>query len=60
MHVTHLDNRSSPFAVSYHSAPRSGEALSLRLARLAADLGNGMIQQTPSRRWSGWPGDPRL
>ncbi len=30
-----------------HSATRSGEASSLRLARLAADLSNGIYQQTP-------------
>ena len=30
-----------------HSAPRSGETLSLRVARLAADLTNGIIQQPP-------------
>ena len=49
MHVTHLSDQSSPFAVS--SAPpfrsRSGKTSSLRLARLAADLSNGINQQTP-------------
>ena len=30
-----------------HSDPRSGETSALRLARLAANLGNGIIQQTP-------------
>jgi hypothetical protein len=29
-----------------HSSPRSGETSALRLARLAANLGNGIIQQT--------------
>ena len=51
MHVTHLDDQASPLAVS--SAPpfpsaRSGETSSLRLAPLAADLSNGIPQQTPS------------
>jgi hypothetical protein len=32
-----------------HSDPRSGETSALRLARLAANLGNGIIQQTPSQ-----------
>jgi hypothetical protein len=31
-----------------HSGPRSGETSALRLARLAANLGNGIIQRTPS------------
>ena len=31
-----------------HSATRSGGISSLRLARLAADLSNGINQQTPS------------
>ena len=35
MHVTHLDDQSTPLAAS------------LRLARLAADMSNGIIQQTP-------------
>jgi hypothetical protein len=30
-----------------HSNPRSDETSALRLARLAANLGNGIIQQTP-------------
>ncbi|MEX2135325.1 MAG: DUF664 domain-containing protein, partial [Acidimicrobiia bacterium] len=30
-----------------HSGPRSGETSALRLARLAANLGNGIIQRTP-------------
>ena len=49
MHVTHLDDQSSPLAVSSASpsATRSGETLSWRLARLAADSSNGINQQTP-------------
>ena len=49
MHVTHLSDQSSPLAVS--SAPpfrsRSDETSSLRLARLAADLSNGINQHAP-------------
>jgi hypothetical protein len=30
-----------------HSGPRSGETSALRLARLAANLGYGIIQRTP-------------
>ncbi len=52
MHVTDLDGQSSPLAASsvppFH--PRSGETSFLRLARLAADLGNGINQQTPSHQ----------
>ena len=49
MHVTHLDDQSSPLAVSSASPfrLRSGEASSLRLPRLAAELSNGINQQTP-------------
>ncbi len=49
MHVTHLDNQSSTLAVSSASPfrTRSGETSSSRVARLAADLSNGIIQQTP-------------
>jgi hypothetical protein len=51
MHVTHLDDHASPLAA--FSAPpfRSEEWRNLGLAscaRLAANLGNGIIQQTPS------------
>ena len=49
MHVTDLDDQTSPLAASsappFH--PRSGETSSWRLTRLAADLGNGITQQTP-------------
>ncbi|MDP3984756.1 MAG: hypothetical protein Q8Q52_07130, partial [Acidimicrobiia bacterium] len=50
MHVTHLDDQASPLAA--FSAPpfRSEEWRNLGLAscaRLAANLGNGIIQQTP-------------
>ena len=34
----------------HHSATRSGEASSLRLARLVAGLSNGINQQTPEQR----------
>jgi hypothetical protein len=49
MHVADLDDQSSPFAASSVPPfrPRSGETSFLRLARLAADLGNGINQQTP-------------
>ena len=51
MHVTRLDDHASPLAA--FSAPpfRSEEWRNLGLAscaRLAANLGNGIIQQTPS------------
>ena len=41
-----------------HSDPRSDETSALRLARLAANLGNGIIQQTPESSYSGssWSG----
>jgi len=49
MHVTDLGDQPSPLAASsappFH--PRSGETSSWRLTRLAADLGNGITQQTP-------------
>ena len=50
MHVTHLDDHASPLAA--FSAPpfRSEEWRNLGLAscaRLADNLGNGIIQQTP-------------
>jgi len=50
MHVTYLTGQSSPLAASSASPfhPRSGEPSSLRLARLAADLRNGIIQHPPS------------
>jgi hypothetical protein len=52
MHVTDLDDQSSPLAASsvppFH--PRSGKTSFLRLARLAADLGNGINQQVPRSR----------
>ncbi len=62
MHVTDLDDQSSPLAASsvppFH--PRSGKTWFLRLARLAADLGNGINQQTPwlppIARWQGSAG----
>jgi hypothetical protein len=51
MHVTDLDDQSSPLAASsvppFH--PRSGKTSFLRLARLAADLGNGINQRAPRR-----------
>jgi len=37
----------SPRSRPRHSGPRSGETSALRLARLAAHLGKGIIQQTP-------------
>ena len=50
MHVTDLDDQPSPLAASsappFH--PRSAETSSWRLTRLAADLGNGITQQTPN------------
>ena len=50
MHVTHLNDQSSPLAVS--SVPpfphKEWRIPFWRLARHAADLSNGSIQQTPS------------
>lgn len=50
MHVTSLDDHASPLAVS-SSSPNGQVRLrpaSLRLARLAANPGNGIIQHTPN------------
>jgi len=53
MHVTHLDDHASSLrSRPRHSGPRSGETSALRLARLTANLGNGIIQQTPGRMGS--------
>ncbi len=51
MHITHLDrpdHRHTRRLRPRHSETRSGETSSLRVARLAADLSNDIIQQAPS------------
>lgn len=50
MHVTHLDDHASPLA-AFSALPFRHEEwqnLGLGVARLASNLGNGIIQQTPS------------
>jgi len=53
MHVTHLADQiiATRFVLgSAIPSTRSGETSSLRLACLAADLSNGIIQQSPTPR----------
>jgi hypothetical protein len=49
MHVTHLDDQASPLAAfsAPPFRPEEWRNSALRLARLAANLSNGIIQWTP-------------